>query len=77
MSHCFTTITHGLFLSHVGNGSLILQSQHGDLPHLLLLGLSEDLAMSLFGHRGDHLLLEQLVLLLLDPNCVVVLSLDL
>ena len=33
--------------------------------------------MSLFGHRGDHLFLEQLVLFLLDPNRVVVLSLDL
>ena len=33
--------------------------------------------MSLFRDGGYHLLLEQFVLLLLDPDCVVVLALDL
>ena len=72
-----TAHTHSLFLGHVGDGPLVLESQHRDLPHLLLLGLSEDLAMPLLGHRGDHLLLKQFVLLLLHFDCVVVLPLDL
>ena len=80
VSHTHThthTHTHRLLLCHVSNGPLILHSEHGNLPHLLFLSLPHDLPVPLLGYRGDHLLLQLLILPLLYPHRVMVLLLDL
>ena len=63
--------THSLLLGHVRNCPLILHGQHGYLPHLLLLGLLQEVPVPVLGHSGHNLLLVLLVLPLLDAHCVM------
>ena len=46
------TKTYCLLLQYFIDGPLILHGQHGHLPYLLLLGVSEDLLLLLLGQGG-------------------------